>query len=312
MPRPAPGLSDYHAGMLTIRRLGESLGAEIGGVDLSRPLAEDVFAQVAKAFFDNEVVVFRGQRLSPAQQIAFTRRFGELEHHVRRESCLPGFPEILIVSNVLDERGRAIGAQDAGRFWHSDLSYKREPSLLSALYALEVPAKDGRALGDTGFVSATAAYAALPEETKRRLQGLRNVHSYRYYRAKNAEAQKAEAAAGGRAVQEHVPSEEQLKTVPDVAMPVVRTHPVTGRKALFVNEAHTSHIPGLPGAQSEELLADLYAHLARPEFAYTHRWQPGDLLMWDNCAVQHKATFDYALPLRRLMHRTTVRGSAPF
>jgi taurine dioxygenase len=298
--------------MIEVKRLARCLGAEIAGVDLSRPLSGDEFSQVASAFFENEVVVFRRQTLSPEQQIAFTRRFGELEHHVRRESCLPGFPEILIVSNVLDEHGRAIGAQDAGRFWHSDLSYKREPSLLSALYALEVPETDGRVLGDTGFASATAAYEALPGETKRRLDGLRNVHSYRYYRAKNVEAQKAEAAAGLRVVQEHTPSEAQLKGVPDVEMPLVRTHPVTGRKALFVNEAHTSHIAGLPPAEAAALLDELCRHIARPEFRYTHRWQAGDLLMWDNCAVQHKATFDYALPLRRLMHRTTVRGSAPF
>jgi taurine dioxygenase len=298
--------------VLNVTRLGRALGAEISGVDLSRPLSEDAFAQVAKAFFDHEVVVFREQKLAPQQQIAFTRRFGELEHHVRKESRLAGFPEILIVSNVFDERGRAIGAQDAGRFWHSDLSYKREPSLLSALYALEVPMQHGRVLGDTAFASAVAAYAALPEEKKRRLEGLCNVHSYRYYRAKNAEAQKAEVAAGGRVVQEHVPSEEQLRSVPDVEMPLVRTHPVTGRKALFVNEAHTSHIVGLPKGEAEALLAELCRHIVRPEFAYTHRWRPGDLLMWDNCAVQHKATFDYALPLRRLMYRTTVRGSAPF
>ena len=297
--------------MVDVKRLGERLGAEISGVDLSRPLRDETFAQVAKAFFDNEVVVFRGQRLSPEQQIAFTRRFGELEHHVRRESCLAAFPEILIVSNVVDERGKAIGAQDAGRFWHSDLSYKREPSLLSALYALEVPVTGGRVLGDTGFASATAAYEALPGETKQRLQGLRNVHSYRYYRAKNAQAQKADERRGRR-VQEQVPTEEQLKSVPDVEMPVVRTHPVTGRKALFVNEAHTSHLVGLDRAEGDALLAGLYRHIARPEFGYTHSWRAGDLLMWDNCAAQHKANFDYALPLRRLMHRTTVRGSAPF
>lgn len=298
--------------MIEVRRLAAALGAEIHGVDLSRPLSEELFAQVAKAFFEHQVVVFRDQKLTPGQQVAFTRRFGELEHHVRRESCLPGFPEILIVSNVLDESGRAIGAQDAGRFWHSDLSYKREPSLLSALYALEVPMKDGRVLGDTGFASAVAAYEALSEEKKKRLERLRNVHSYRYYRAKNAQAQKDEAAAGLRVVQEHTPTQAQLATVPDVEMPLVRTHPVTGRKALFVNEAHTSHIVGLPEAEARALLDDLCRHVIRPEFTYTHRWQPGDLLMWDNCAVQHKATFDYALPLRRLMHRTTVRGSAPF
>lgn len=297
--------------MVRVTPLGRHLGAEISGVDLSRPLADDAFAQVAKAFFEHQVVVFRGQKLAPGQQVAFTRRFGELEHHVRRESCLAGFPEILVVSNVLDERGRAIGAQDAGRFWHSDLSYKREPSLLSALYALEVPVKEGRVLGDTGFASASAAYAALPEETKRRLKGLRNVHSYRYYREKNACAQREEAAAGRRVVQEHVPTDEQLRSVPDVEMPVVRTHPVTGRKALFVNEAHTSHIVGLPPDESARLLGELYRQIVRPEFVYTHRWRAGDLLMWDNCAVQHKATFDYALPLRRLMHRTTVRGAAP-
>jgi taurine dioxygenase len=297
---------------MRITKLGERLGAEISGVDLSRPIADDVFARLAQAFFDNEVVVFRGQRLTPEAQVAFTRRFGELEHHVRRESCLAGFPQILIVSNVLDEHGRAIGAQDAGRFWHSDLSYKREPSLLSALYALEVPVRDGRVLGDTGFASATAAYEALSGPMKERLRGLRNVHSYRYYRAKNAKAQAEEAAAGLRVVQEHTPTPAQLAGVPEVEMPVVRTHPVTGRRALFVNEAHTSHIAGLPSEESEALLAELYRHLVRPEFRYTHRWQPGDLLMWDNCAVQHKATFDYDLPLRRLMHRTTVRGSAPF
>jgi taurine dioxygenase len=183
--------------------------------------------------------------------------------------------------------------------------------MLSALYALEVPEKNGHALGDTSFASTTAAYEALPRETKDRVQRLRNVHSYRYYRAKNIQAQKEEQARGGRVIQEHVLTEEQLKTVPDVETPVVRTHPVTKRKGLFVNEAHTSHIVGLPKDASEALLAQLYRHIVKPEFIYTHSWQPGDLLLWDNAAVQHKATFDYDLPLRRLMYRTTVRGSAP-
>ncbi|HZD21305.1 MAG TPA: TauD/TfdA family dioxygenase [Burkholderiales bacterium] len=298
--------------MIVVNRIGGCLGAEVYGVDLSVPLASSSFEQVRRAFFEHEVVVFRGQTLAPEQQLAFTRRFGELEHHVRRESCLAGFPEILVVSNVLDAAGRALGVQDAGRFWHSDLSYKREPSLLSALYALEVPVREGRALGDTSFASATAAYDALPEEMKQRLQGLRNVHSYRYYREKNARAQAEEAAANGRRVQEHTPDAQQFASVPDVEMPVVRTHPVTGRKALFVNEAHTSHLVGLEPDESARLLGELYRHLTRPEFVYRHRWQPGDLLMWDNCAVQHKANFDYQLPLRRRMYRTTVHGSAPF
>lgn len=297
--------------MISVRKLGRHLGAEIAGVDLRRPLDEAAFAAIADAFFEHQVVVFRDQELAPAQQIAFTRRFGELEQHVRKEHRLAGYPEILVVSNVLDERGNAIGVQDAGRFWHSDLSYKQVPSLLSALYALEVPVRDGVVLGSTSFASATAAYDALPEAEKRRLQGLRNVHSYRYYRARNVQAQKEEQARGARTVQEHAPSEAQLASVPDTEAPVVRTHPVTGRKSLFVNEAHTSRIVGLPEEEGAALLARLCAHIVEPEFRYEHRWRAGDLLMWDNVAVQHKANFDYELPLRRLMHRTTVRGSAP-
>lgn len=295
--------------MINVKRIGKHIGAEISGVDLSAPIDDDTFAQIAKAFFDNEVVFFRNQKITPAQQIEFTRRFGVLEHHVRKESQLPGHPEILVVSNILDDKGKAIGAQDAGRFWHSDLSYKKEPSMLSALYAVEVPVKDGKVLGDTSFASTTAAYDALPENMKKRLQGLKNVHSYRYYREKNAQAQKEEAARGGRTVQEHFPTEEQLKSVPDVEAPIVRTHPVTKRKGLFINEAHTSSIVGLPPAESDALKKEICEHTVRPEFQYRHRWQPGDLLIWDNCAALHKANFDYDLPLRRLMYRTTVRGS---
>jgi len=298
--------------MITVTRIGRHLGAEISGVDLSWPLDDDTFAQISNAFFDNQVVVFRNQKITPEQHIAFTRRFGALEEHVRKEHRLDGYPEILIVSNVRDGHGRAIGVEDAGRFWHSDLSYRKEPSLLSALYALEVPVKDGRVLGDTSFASTTAAYDALPEDMKRRIADLKNVHSYRYYRNKNVQAQKEEQARGGRVVQEHVPTEEQLKSVPDAEAPIVRTHPVTGRKGLFINEAHTSHIVGLPGNEGDALLARLCAHIIQPEFRYQHHWRAGDLLLWDNCAVQHKANFNYDLPLRRLMYRTTVRGTAPF
>ncbi len=293
-----------------VKKLGRHLGAEIRGIDLSRPLDDATFKQVAAAFFENEVVCFRNQRITPEQQIAFTRRFGVLEQHVRKEHRLEGYPEILIVSNILNAEGKAIGVEDAGRFWHSDLSYKREPSLLSALYALEVPIKDGTALGQTNFASTTAAYDALTDAMKQRLQGLKNVHSYAYYRGKNMQAQKEEQARGKRVVQEHILTEEQLKSVPDIEAPVVRTHPVTGRKGLFINEAHTSHIAGLPREESAALLAQICAHIIQPEFQYEHRWQAGDLLMWDNAAAQHKANFNYELPLRRLMHRTTVRGPA--
>jgi taurine dioxygenase len=298
--------------MINVHKVGKHLGAEISGVDLSQPLDGDTFAQVAQAFFDNEVAFFRNQKLTPEQHIAFTRRFGALEEHVRKESRLGQHPEVLVISNILRDDGTPIGSQDAGRFWHSDLSYKKEPSMLSALYAIEVPSKDGRALGDTWFASTTAAYAALPDEMKHKLEGMKNVHSYMAYRAKNRQAQQEEQARGGRVVVEYELSDQQIRSVPDVEVPVVRTHPVTKRKGLFVNEAHTSRLCGVSDAESETLLSQLYAHITQPEFLYCHQWQPGDLLMWDNAAVQHKATFDYDLPLRRLMYRTTVRGSVPY
>jgi taurine dioxygenase len=298
--------------MITVKKMGKHLGAEISGVDLSKPLDDGTFATLSKAFFDNEVVVIRDQKLTPEQQIAFTKRFGQLEKHVRKESRLAGYDELFIISNIIGDNGKPIGAQDAGRFWHSDLSYKDQPSMLSALYSIEVPIhKDGKVLGDTQYASTTAAYDALPEATKRKLEGLKAVHSYRYYRMKNREAQRVEAASGGRVIHEPELTEEQLRSVPDVAPPLVRTHPVTGRKCLFVNEAHTSEIVGLSRQESDEILQSLYEHIVKPEFRYLHSWRAGDLLMWDNCAAQHKATFDYDLPLRRLMYRTTVRGSVP-
>jgi taurine dioxygenase len=295
--------------MITVTRLGKHIGAAITGVDLSQPLDDHTFAQVSQAFFDNEVVFFPGQKLTPEQQIAFTSRFGKLEHHVRKEARLADHPEIFILSNKVDAQGKAIGAQDAGRFWHSDLSYKHEPSLLSALYALEIPLKDGKPLGDTHFASTTAAYKALPEDLKQRVAGLRNIHSYRDYRLKNYAAQQDDERRGIRTVQEHAPTPEQLASVPDMATPVVRVHPVTGRKGLFVNEGHTSHMHDMPLEDGDALLRRLYDHIIQPEFIYTHHWTPGDLLMWDNIAVQHKATFDYD-PLPRLLYRTTVRGPA--
>lgn len=295
--------------MITVTRLGKHLGAEISGVDLSQTLDDDTFAQVSNAFFDNEVVVFRNQKITPAQQIAFTRRFGTLEAHVRKESRLSDHDEIFVLSNILDNNGKAIGAQDAGRYWHSDLSYKREPSMLSALYSVQVPFKDGVALGNTYFASTTAAYNALPAAMKQRLENMRNVHSYREYRLKNYAAQQEDERRGIRTVQEHAPTPEQLASVPDTEMNVVRVHPVTKRKGLFINEGHTSHLTGMSRTESDALLAELYAHITKPEFIYGHQWREGDLLMWDNIAVQHKATFDYD-PLPRLMYRTTVRGPA--
>jgi taurine dioxygenase len=286
--------------MFSVQRTGAPLGAEIAGVDLSAAMDEATFRQIVALLHEHEVIFFRNQRLTPEQHIAFSRRFGELEHHVRKDCCKPGYPEIFVVSNII-ENGRPIGTQDAGLFWHSDLCYKQQPSRASLFYAREVPHKDGRPVGDTMFASTTAAYNALPEATRQALQGRRAVNSYArgYYRDRKS---------GPRPQL----TEEQQRKTPDVAHPAVRTHPYNGRKCLFVNEGYTTRIEGMAAAESDAMLAVLFAHIKKPEFVYRHQWQAGDFLIWDNCATQHCAVQDYELPQRRLMERTTLCGTVPF
>jgi taurine dioxygenase len=286
---------------LEIRKTGAALGAEIRGIDLSQPLDDKTFQGIVDAFHEHEVVYFRDQKLRPEQHVAFSRRFGELEHHVRADRCRPGYPELFVVSNVI-ENGKPIGSQDAGLFWHSDLCYMAEPSRGSIFYAREVPIDDnGEPLGDTLFASATAAYDALPEATKQRVAGLQAINSYEkgYYRDRNS---------GPRPQL----TEEQKRKTPDMPHPIARTHPYTGKKCLFVNEGYTSRIAGMDGPEGEALLNELLGHATQERFIYRHKWRVGDLLIWDNCSTQHLAIPDYQLPKRRLMERATVKGSRPF
>ncbi len=248
---------------------------------------------------DKSVLVFRNQKLTPEQQIAFSRGFGDLERHVVERYLLPGHPEIFRVSNIV-ENGQRIGG--SGEFWHTDLSYVAEPSRGSLLYSIEVPTRNGVVLGDTEFASTASAYDALPAGMKKRLTGLRAVHRFGDIYAKVAARQ-------GTAPQ--LSSEQKSKT-PDVVHPVVIRHPFSGRLGLFVNEGFTVNIVGLPAAESDALLAELYAHCRRPEFVYRHRWQLGDLIMWDNWGTVHRATGGYTADERRLMHRTTLKASMPF
>ena len=279
-----------------IRPFNAVLGAEIVGIDLARPLNDADFARVHRAHLDHGVLVFRDQQLTPEQHIAFSRRFGELQIHVLRQFLLAGHLEIFIIANVI-ENGQPVGLGDAGKFWHSDLSYKDIPSLGSMLYAQELPAEGG----DTLFASQQAAYDTLPAELKKLLEGKRAAHSYvaRY---------NDEVFAG---VQRPTLTAEQLAEVKPAIHPVVRTHPETGRKGLFVNENFTTHILDLPADESRDLLKELYAHSARPEFIYRHQWQANDLVFWDNRALIHLAT-GCPSHLRRRMHRTTIQGDVPF
>jgi taurine dioxygenase len=288
---------------MDLRPSKTGVGAEVFGLELSRPLADAALEQVSAAFNRYSVLVFRDQQLAPEQRIAFSRCFGPLQINVRSEFNKPGYPEIYTVSNVLKD-GKPIGSQDAGRYWHSDLCYLPIPTLASLLYSLEVPEVDGVTRGDTLFASTCASYDDLPASVKQRLEGLRAVNSY------NAMFQRKASEFG---VRPKLTDAEQTQKYPkDAVHPVIRTHPVTGRKCIYVCEGYTTRILDMPEAESEELLQLLFAQVTKPHYLYRHKWRVGDLTMWDNCAVQHKASFDYALPLRRHMERTTVEGSVPY
>jgi taurine dioxygenase len=282
----------------SVKKSGAACGAEIG-FDLSRDIDDPAFREIQNAFHDNIVIVFRGQQLSNERHIEFSSRFGELEIHIVKKYLLPGFPEILLISNIRDERDEHIGLADAGFTWHTDTSYRRRPSRCSLLYAKEVPHRDGRPLGDTVFATTIAAYEALPETTKKLIDRLKAIHRYSA-RRRVADSPRPKLTP------------EQLAETPDIAHPIVRTHPYTGRKSLYVTAGECVGIEGMPEDEAVDLIAELDAHCVRPEFLYRHKWQVGDLLMWDNATAMHLAICDYALPERRLMHRTTVMGTVPF
>jgi taurine dioxygenase len=227
---------------------------------------------------------------SARQQVAFTRRFGEIEFNVFGERwSVPGSPEIVVVSNAT-EHGRPIGVRRAGENWHSDLCYTARPPRGTMLYALEIPDLFGLALGDTEFASAAEAWDALPQPIKQRIDGRRAVFDF-----------------SGRK-RAFPPARAETDRFPPVRHPIVRMHPHTGRKCLYVMRDDCT---GIEGMEAEALIAALADHIVKPAFIYRHQWRPGDLLMWDNCTVQHRAVQDYDLPRRRLMHRTTMGGAVP-
>lgn len=281
---------------------GKPAGAEIRGVDIARGVTPEVMGRIRDALHTHKAVVLRKQKITPEQQIAFSAFFGTLEPHVLPQYLVPGYRELVRVSNVLNEAGKPIGLVDAGRVWHSDGHFLPRPNMYSMLYALEIPHDaSGQPLGATLFANTGHAYAQLPEARRQQLQGLRSANSLaNVYRRMHAE----------NAAKNRPPLTEEQKR--EAMHPVVRTHPVTGERCLYVSRAATGRVLGLPHEESEALIEELAAWSVRPEFVYSHRWEVGDLLLWDNCASQHLAVGDYALPQRRLLHRTTVGGAETF
>jgi len=275
-------------------RLSAAGGVAITGADLSRPLSPTLHAAILAAFRDHHILVFRGQDLSEDEQLAFTMQFGEIEEHVARHSAASRYGLVHVVTNVGDDGRPTTKLTQVGNYlWHTDKSYHAVPSLMTVLHAKELPP----AGGDTQFANMAMAYAALPEATKQRLAGLRVMHSW---------------AASRRRAEAPPPSEIEMEERPPVEHPLVRTHPETGAKTLYIGN-HASHISGMPEAEGEKLLLDLLEHATQPQFVYTHHWRDGDLVLWDNRCLLHRALANYEMAKqRRVLNRTVVTGTVPF
>jgi taurine dioxygenase len=272
---------------------GAALGAELTGVDLSC-VGESEFEQIQKAWTDHEVLLFRDQALTDSDLISFSRHMGVLEHAPIQESgrrFVEGYPEIYVVSNVI-ENNVPIGSLGAGEaVWHTDMSYLPDPPIASVLYALEVPPSGG----ETEFCTMTGAYAALPPGLKDRIQGLRVKHDGTYN--------------SGGYVRAGVTPTDDPRTAPGTIHPLVCLHPESGRKGLYLGRRRNAHIEGYSIEDSNALLDEIWALATRDELVWQHQWLPGDLVVWDNRSTMHRRNaFD--ADLRRIMHRTQIKGTA--
>ena len=268
------------------------VGAEILGLDMALPIGDNLIAKLDQALGEYGVIFFRNQMLTPNHQLSITSRFGEIVHNTFGDSHgLNGYPDIVVISNI-EENGIEIGVKAAGENWHSDMCYTKKPPRGTIMYAHEVPKQNGLTLGDTCFAACHAAYDALPAEMKKHLASLSATFDF-----------------AGRNRQSPI-TQDQIISFPPVIHPIVRTHPVTKRHCLYVMRDDCTAIDELEQNEADSLIAALADHIVRPEFVYRHQWQPGDLLIWDNCTVQHMAIQDYTLPNKRLMHRTTFAADA--
>lgn len=268
------------------------LGAEIHGVDLSQPLSDGIFKRILELFHEHQVICFRDQNMGPEQLVAFSARFGELDIHHMTEHVLPHLPQVRILSNAKKD-GRAAGITRGGMHWHSDLSYKAVPALSTLLYGVVCPPEGA----DTQFASMYTAYEALSPELQQFLLGKRAVHDRNFrYSALYPNRPPLTAA--------------QIAHVPPVEHPLVRVHPETGRKALYIAKDLVSGIVGLDDAESRTLIDQLENEATRPDRVYSHRWQEGDLVVWDNRCCLHRAT-PYDNKFTRTLYRTQVKGEVP-
>ena len=285
------GAAAAPASSLTVRPLSPAIGAAIGGIDLAAPLDEPTFKAIERAWHDHCIILFRGQDLDEEQQVAFCARFGPLVGSYKADAPRRAgqHPSIMYISNIR-ENGQLIGSlPDGEMMFHSDQSHVEKPAMASMLYAMEIPSHGG----DTLFANMYKAYETLPPELRAKLDGLTAENVYDYSDSTTTKR--------GSKIREGVKH---------YAHPVVRTHPITRRKALYVNRLMTDHIVGLPRDESEKLLNFLFDHSEQDRFVYAHKWQVGDLMLWDNRCSMHART-DFDASERRKLRRITVQGEKP-
>lgn len=277
---------------LKLRKLSYALGAEVCDIDVARPMGERQFGEIYKAFLDHGILLFRNQDVTREQHIEFSRRFGELDRHdALPRDRHPKYPELLMVTNEPKPDGSPSDTQYTGRQWHSDMSFTTAPSLGSLLKSYAVPEVGG----DTLFANMTLAYDALSEGMKKLIGGLHGIHLSGTRKLANDNTGIARM-------------EEQKRINPPVAQPVVRVHPETGRKALYIGEK-VKRFEGMTEEESRPLIDFLVRHATRPEFVYRHPWRKNDILAWDNRCVMHQALGDFDDTQLRHMERTTILGT---
>ena len=284
--------------MLNIKPTGEALGATVSGIDLKQPISNADFAGVLKALGEHGVLRFPDQLLSPKELTQFASRFGQLQV-LRKTKHEPG---ISVLSNVV-ENGEFIGVADAGQFWHTDMTYNKVRGFVNALVAYAVPMREGKPLGATEFANTQAAYADLPEDIKQKLANATAIHDLNKSWEWLINVKKSPRAPL---------TAEERRERPPVSHPVFLTHPITGRKVIYVNDNFVVNIEGMAEKESEEMLAYLYAHVLQPKYRYMNHWTVGDLLIWDHLGTWHNAIADYGPNEYRKMIRCQVMADRIF
>ncbi len=266
------------------------------------PLSREAFTAIVHALATHGVVCFPRQTLDASALRAFSAQFGSLEVNVTGKFQLPGMPEVMVLSNVI-ENGQPIGLADAGQDWHTDMSYSETIAYANVLHALRVPRRDGRPLGATLFANMAAAYDDLSARVKERLRDAVVVHDF----AKLYDDLRSRPGSTRPPL-----TDAQRQQKPPVRHPLFLRHPVSGRRVLYANPGYAMRIDGLPRDESDELLAMLFAHQLQPEYRYAHEWTEGDVLMWDDLLTLHKAVADYRADEPRLIRRCQVMADRVF